>query len=55
MLAAHGNHVALQADETHAAVAIDRLARVFQQRSENAAAYSFANTQIDLAKARAVL
>ncbi|HIV27226.1 MAG TPA: GHKL domain-containing protein [Candidatus Ornithocaccomicrobium faecavium] len=49
VLAAHGNHVALQADETLTAYGDpDRLARVFNNVLKNAAAYSFANTQIDL-------
>ena len=49
VLAAHGNHIALQADETLTAYGDpDRLARVFNNVLKNAAAYSFANTQIDL-------
>ena len=49
VLAAHGNHVALQADENLTAYGDpDRLARVFNNVLKNAAAYSFANTQIDL-------
>ena len=49
VLAARGNHVALQADENLTAYGDpDRLARVFNNVLKNAAAYSFANTQIDL-------